>query len=781
MGASPLGAPFNIAGWGKQLANAFSSSYEIDGAPIGDPDTPILRAYQGDPVRVHVLQSGDRARMVETEISGHNWLEHAFDAGSVRAGVQGAMATGSAFTFYLQGAGGDGQNVGDYKYGVVHAMSGMSAGSWGILRVYPTPAPGTERDLSPLETSGNPYEGGNPIQVLNQSALGPDTVAPTVKSVDPVDAAPGVKADAKVTVKFSESIKAATVTEQSLRLSNSSGDIVPSTTTLSADLRTATVTPNAPLAPGAGYSVNVSAVVTDLAGNPLAPEFASTFTVAAAPPGAPTDVVATPGDRSATVSWTPPVNDGGTPITGYRVDVFDGSGTALNDLDEVAGPSATSVVVDGLAFETPYRFTVTALNAAGVGAPSAQTEPITLLGVPDAPNVTVVVAEDRPANNGMVTVSWTAPKDNGSPIVSYIVRYGADDEFGCMTNGMTCFIAGLTGGVPIAIRVAAMNEIGDGPFSADVTVTPLTKAPAPQDATATAGDASAVVSWTAPESDGGSLITSYDVRVLDDAGQPMLLTGCSVTDATSCTVTGLTNGVAYSFTVTATNAAGTSAASPASAPVTPVAPPSAPTAVTGVAGDGQVTVTWAAPTSTGGSPITGYTVTATPGAKTCQTTGTLTCTVPGLTNGTAYTFTVTATNAAGTSTPSKGQIVTPVAPPSAPTTVKAVAGNGQVTVTWAAPSSTGGSPITGYTVTASPGGKTCQTTGELTCTVQGLTNSTAYTFTVTATNAAGTSAASAASAPVTPVAAVAPAAPTAVKGVAGNGQVTVTWAAPAST
>ena len=145
--------------------------------------------------------------MVETEISGHNWLEHAFDAGSVRTGVQGSMATGSAFTFYLQGAGGDGQNVGDYKYGVVHAVNGMSAGSWGILRVYPKPAPGTERELTPLEGSDNPYDGGHPIQVLDQSQLpplAPDTVAPTVTSVDPVDGAPGVAAGAAVTVTFSE-------------------------------------------------------------------------------------------------------------------------------------------------------------------------------------------------------------------------------------------------------------------------------------------------------------------------------------------------------------------------------------------------------------------------------------------------------------------------------------------------------------------------------------------------------------------------------------------------
>ena len=70
-------------------------------------------------------------------------------------------------------------------------------------------------------------------------------------------------------------------------------------------------------------------------------------------------------------------------------------------------------------------------------------------------------------------------------------------------------------------------------------------------------------------------------------------------------------------------------------------------------------------------------------------------------------------------------------------------------MTWKAPS-TGGSPITGYTVTSQPGGESCETTGALTCTVWCLDNGTAYTFTVTATNAIGTSVASDESAPVTP-------------------------------
>ncbi|MFD5224993.1 fibronectin type III domain-containing protein, partial [Microbacterium sp. NPDC058342] len=90
--------------------------------------------------------------------------------------------------------------------------------------------------------------------------------------------------------------------------------------------------------------------------------------------------------------------------------------------------------------------------------------------------------------------------------------------------------------------------------------------------------------------------------------------------------------------------------------------------------------------------------------------------------------------------------------PSAPQSVSAKAGDARATVSWKAPSSNGGSAITKYTVTTQPGGKTVTTTGALKATVSGLANGTAYTFTVTATNAAGSSPASAKSAAVTPLA-----------------------------
>ncbi|CAB4823275.1 unannotated protein [freshwater metagenome] len=90
-------------------------------------------------------------------------------------------------------------------------------------------------------------------------------------------------------------------------------------------------------------------------------------------------------------------------------------------------------------------------------------------------------------------------------------------------------------------------------------------------------------------------------------------------------------------------------------------PPQPPSNVTATPGDAKSTISWAAPTNTGGSPITGYTATASPGGKSCTTTTATSCTISGLANGTTYDVSVTASNAVGTSEPSV-VAVTPAVP-----------------------------------------------------------------------------------------------------------------------
>ena len=207
--------------------------------------------------------------------------------------------------------------------------------------------------------------------------------------------------------------------------------------------------------------------------------------------------------------------------------------------------------------------------------------------------------------------------------------------------------------------------------------------------------------------------------------------------------------------------------------------PGAPTGVSAVGGNTLAIVSFTAPASNGGSVITSYTATSSPGGFTATGSGS-SLTVYGLTNGTAYTFTVVATNFVGNSAasdPSNSVSASTSSIPDAPTSVSATRGNAQATVSFTAPAVSGGSAITSYTATSSPGGFTASGSGSP-LTVSGLTNGTAYTFTVIATNSFGNSTASAASSSVIP--ATVPDVPTSVSATVGSTQAFISFTAPAS-
>ncbi|MCK9328237.1 MAG: fibronectin type III domain-containing protein, partial [Bacteroidales bacterium] len=261
---------------------------------------------------------------------------------------------------------------------------------------------------------------------------------------------------------------------------------------------------------------------------------------------------------------------------------------------------------------------------------------------------------------------------------------------------------------------------------------------APTSATAIAGDTQAIVSFTAPASNGGAAITGYtvtaspaDVPPVSGAGSPIV-------------VTGLTNGQAYTFTVTATNNVGTGAASTASNSITPAATQT----ITFMNPGAQTFGTSLTLTATADSGLPVTFTSATPAVATITPDGVLTFV-------TAGTATINANQAGNSSYLPAAEVsrtftVNPSVP-GAPTSVTATAGDTQASVSFTAPASNGGAAIIGYTVTSSPVGFTA-TGASSPITINGLTNGQAYTFTVTATNSVGTGAASTASNSVTPLA-----------------------------
>jgi titin len=526
--------------------------------------------------------------------------------------------------------------------------------------------------------------------------------------------------------------------------------------------------------------------------------------VTATAPAAPAGLSATPGNATVALSWTAPA-DGGSPVTGYNV--YEGATAGGENYSKPVNGSTlvepTTVTVTGLTNAKTYYFTVKAVNAVGSSAPSNEAWAIPAATVPGPPRSAAAIGAYASA-----TITWTAPSSQGGSNITRYTVTAADSTAATRggqtctwTSGpLTCVIAGLTDGDTYSFTVTATNSLGTGVGSnPSNSVVPAPTVPsAPVGLIATPGNGAIALSWTAPNGN-GSAITGYNVyEAATPGGEDYLaapINGSTLIAGTSTTVNSLTNAKTYYFTVKAVNAAGSSAHSNEAwaTPDATLTVPGVPTSITAISAYVSAKVTWAAP-SAGSSNITRYTATAADstlssrGNQTCTwTTGALTCTVVGLTDGDSYTFTVTATNSVGTSVASgpSNAVVPGVTVPSAPSGLTAVPNDKTVVLRWTAPSGNG-APISGYNVyegaTAGSENYAAPVNGAVlisatTVTISGLTNAKTYYFTVKAVNDVGSSSASnEAWAVPAPTVASAPINLTAAAGL--DGTAIVSWNAP---
>jgi hypothetical protein len=187
--------------------------------------------------------------------------------------------------------------------------------------------------------------------------------------------------------------------------------------------------------------------------------------------------------------------------------------------------------------------------------------------VPNAPTIGTAtnVGTARAYNNGAATVTFTAPiYDGRTPITAYTAT-SSPGGFTASGASSPLTVTGLASATAYTFTVTATNAIGtSAASSASNSITATTIPQAPTIGTATGGNANATVTYTA-NGTGGVAETAYTATASPG--------GATGTGASPITVSGLSNGTAYTFTVTATNANGTSTASAASNSVTPILKP----------------------------------------------------------------------------------------------------------------------------------------------------------------------------------------------------------------
>ena len=513
------------------------------------------------------------------------------------------------------------------------------------------------------------------------------------------------------------------------------------------------------LTAGTAYQFRVRAIN---AGGPSVPSNTVTLTpLSFNPPSVVRSVTASAQLLGAYVYWSTPIDMGGGTLQSFVVDYSVDGGATYSGSVRV-GSAWRNTTLTGLVGGVEHLIRVRAINEYGTSPEATvRVTPIPLV-VPSAPRSLYVNV-----NYNAASLYWSTPSTNGgTAITGYVAQYSTDSG-ATWNRAAISFVtrsfvfSNLAGGTSHMFRVTAVNAVGESVASNVVVATPPAPsvASAPRSISGFLSGNTAYLSWSSPASNGGSVVTGYVLESSTDAGATWSTTATTTATYRSSKIVGLAGGVSYSFRVRAINAVGLS--SPSSVVTLQqklIGIPNPPSSVSATVNNTTVNVSWSRVTSSYAT-ISDYIVEYSVNSSSTWTVwndGVSTATTASLTNMTPdvpVSVRIKAVNSYGTSPASATITVTPRAAataPSEPLNVTATTGDTRVAVRWSIPSSDGGSAITSYRAVSSPGAFSCTTTTNA-CVVAGLTNGVVYTFTVTATNAIGTSPASLVSNEVTPV------------------------------
>lgn len=421
------------------------------------------------------------------------------------------------------------------------------------------------------------------------------------------------------------------------------------------------------LNPGKEYKFRVAAVNAEGESEPL--ELDGTI-VAKNPfdePGKPGNLKATDWDKDhVDLAWTPPENDGGSPIESYIVEKKDRYGQWEKACEVPADTPCKATVPDLLEGQV-YEFRVRAVNKAGPGEPSDTTPPITAKPRNQAPKIdraNLIEVRIKAGQNfsfdvkvtgePVPTTKWLLSKREVKSNDRVKVHH---TEYNTKIN-----VRNATRAESGLFTVTAEND--NGKDSADVLVTVLDK-PSPPTGPLKISDVhaeGATLKWNPPEDDGGQPVENYIVEKMDEQTGRWVPAGETDGPVTELAVEGLTPGHKYKFRVRAVNKQGKSEPLVAQQSIEAKNPFDAP----GKPGKPDikdydtdfVELDWLRPSTDGGNPILGYVIEKrdkfSPDWEKClDVTGDVTTArVPDLIEGNKYEFRVRAVNKAGPGDPS---------------------------------------------------------------------------------------------------------------------------------